>query len=447
MNGITPLFTDLYELTMASVYYAHGLVQPATFSLFIRKKSPPPRNYYVAAGLEEALHFLAGLRFNTQDLAYLKTTELFSADFLDYLAGFRFSGDVVAMTEGTIFFPDEPLLEVTAPLIEAQIVETFLINTIGFQTMVATKAARCVQAAQGRTLVDFGLRRTHGQDAGLKAARCSYLVGYAASSNVLAGKMWQIPVAGTMAHSLVQAFADEQQSFAAFAETYPDNSIFLIDTYDTLAGARKAVQVAKQMKTEGHSLLGVRLDSGDIATLGREVRSIFNATGLEGVKIFASGGFDEFKIERIVADQAPIDAFGIGTKVGVSADDPYLDIVYKMVRYDGRDVRKVSPGKKALAGQKQVFRQSDASDQYVADTIGCRREQVETATTLLNSVMQRGQILAHSPPLAELRRQFQRNFNNLPQRYKTLIPLNGPVAYPVRISDELAALQQHIAQA
>ena len=250
-----------------------------------------------------------------------------------------------------------------------------------------------------------------------------------------------------VAHSFVQAFDDEQQSFAAFAETYPDSSIFLIDTYDTLDGARKAVRVAKQMKAEGHSLLGVRLDSGDITTLGKEVRTIFNAAGLEEVKIFASGGFDEFKIARIVGDQAPIDAFSIGTKVGVSADDPFLDIVYIMVHYDGRDVRTVSPGKKTLAGKKQAFRQSDASGQSVADTIGCRNEQIANATPLLTAVMQGGRIVTSPPPLAKLRRQFQRNLERLPERYKTLTPLEGPAAYPVRVSDNLAALQQHISQA
>ncbi|MFZ1955973.1 MAG: nicotinate phosphoribosyltransferase, partial [Desulfobacterales bacterium] len=353
-----PLFTDLYELTMAAGYFNRRLLDAATFSLFIRDY-PPGRKYFVAAGLQDALEELESLRFSSDELAFLRETGLFSSDFLSFLRKFRFTGSVFSMSEGSIFFANEPILEVTAPLIEAQIVETFLLNTVGFQTMIASKAARCVHVAAGRPLIDFSLRRTQGHDAGMKVARSTYLAGFAGTSNVLAGREYGIPLSGTMAHSFVQAFGSELEAFSAFAETFPDNSVFLIDTYDTIAGAREAVKVALEMKKKGHALLGVRLDSGDMVRLSREVHEIFAAAGLPEVKIFASSGFDEFKIEKVIAAGAQIDAFGVGTYVGVSADAPFTDIVYKMVHCDRRDVRKLSPGKATLAGEKQVFRDCD----------------------------------------------------------------------------------------
>jgi nicotinate phosphoribosyltransferase len=321
----SPLFIDLYELTMAASYYAHQVFSTATFSLFIRDNHLT-RNYFVAAGLEDALDGLAGFRFSEQDIQYLKTTGLFSHDFISYLAQLRFSWDIRAMPEGTIFFANEPVLEVTAPIIEAQLIETFMLNTIGFQTMVASKAARCIHAAKGRPLIDFSLRRTQGQDAGNKVARSTYLAGFAATSNVLAGKIYDIPISGTMAHSYIAAFDSELDAFSAYSETFPDNSIFLIDTYDTLEGARNAVKAAKAMKKRGNSLIGVRLDSGDMADLSQKVRKIFDDAELFDVKIFVSSGFDEFKIEKVISEDAKIDAFGVGTKVGVSADAPYVPV-------------------------------------------------------------------------------------------------------------------------
>ena len=437
---IGPLFTDLYELTMAAGYFAHRMTASATFSLFIRGY-PPNRNYYVAAGLQDALKELEGSRFSAADIDYLQTLDLFSEDFLTYLRSFRFSGLVTAQPEGTLFFADEPILEVTAPLIEAQIFETFLLNTIGFQTMIASKAARCVQAAAGRPLIDFSLRRTQGHDAGLKVARCTYLAGFDGTSNVLAGKVYGIPVSGTMAHSFVQAFDGDYEAFTAFADVFPHSSVFLIDTYDTVEGARQAVQVAGEMKKKGQVPLGVRLDSGDMAQLSRQVRQIFDAAGLHDVKIFASSGFDEYKIAKTIADGAEIDAFGVGTKVGVSADAPFVDIVYKLVRYNGRDVRKFSPSKQTLAGEKQVFREKDRRERFLRDLIGRRTERPASGEPLLQTVMRRGRSVAAPSTLEQIRNRAAGQLDRLPERYKTL---DAEAIYPVELTDEMKRLQQKL---
>jgi nicotinate phosphoribosyltransferase len=433
-----PLFTDLYELTMAASYFAHQVFSTATFSLFIRKNYLK-RNFFVAAGLEDVLNELAAFRFSEQDISYLQTTGIFSEDFLSYLAGLRFSGKIFAMPEGTIFFANEPVLEVTAPIIEAQLIETFLLNTIGFQSMIASKAARCVHVAGNRPLIDFSLRRTQGQDAGHNVARSTYIAGFSATSNVLAGQMYGIPISGTMAHSYIEAFSGDLAAFSAYSETFPDNSIFLIDTYNTIDGAKHSVTVAKQMKQKGHSLIGVRLDSGDMVELSQKVRKIFDDAGLSDVKIFASSGFDEFKIANVIARGAKIDAFGVGTKVGVSADAPYLDVVYKMVHYKDRDVRKLSPGKITLAGEKQVFRKSDPNGRYLEDIIGLRNDVVDQGTPLLKKVMENGEILQIHPSLQAIRESFKKNFALLDDRYKSILEYN---AYPVKLSEHLNMLQE-----
>ena len=435
-----PLFTDLYELTMAAGYFNRRLLSAATFSLFIRDY-PPGRKYFVAAGLQNALEELESLRFSSEELAFLRETGLFSSDFLSFLKKFRFTGSVFAMPEGSIFFVNEPILEVTAPLIEAQIVETFLLNTVGFQTMIASKAARCVHVAAGRPLIDFSLRRTQGHDAGMKVARSTYLAGFAGTSNVLAGREYGIPLSGTMAHSFVQAFGSESEAFSAFAETFPDSSVFLIDTYDTIAGAYEAVNIALEMKKKGHALLGVRLDSGDMVRLSREVRKIFGDAGLSEVKIFASSGFDEFKIEKVIEAGAQIDAFGVGTTIGVSADAPFIDIVYKMVRCDRRDVRKLSPGKVTLAGEKQVFRDCDKNGSYRSDTIGLRSDSFNDRLLLLGPVMQNGRLTRPHPSLSAIRKQFGRNFNALADSFKALA---AAATYPVDISPHLQQLQESL---
>lgn len=437
---IGPLFTDLYELTMAAAYYDRKVFSNATFSLYIRKY-PPNRNYFVAAGLENALDELENFHFSEKEIAYLNETGLFSDDFISYLKQLRFSGDVYAMPEGTVFFENEPLLEVTAPIIEAQIIETFLLNTIGFQTMIASKAARCMTAAQGRPLVDFSLRRTQGQDAGIKVARSTYITGFVATSNVLAGKIYDIPISGTMAHSFISAFNNEIDAFSAFSKTFPKNSVFLIDTYDTLEGARNTVKAAKEMKKRGEVPIGVRLDSGDMADLSQKVRKILDDAGLFDVKIFASSGFDEFKMADVIANGAKIDAFGVGTKMGVSADAPYFDIVYKMVRFNNRDVRKLSPGKITLAGKKQVFRKSDKSGRYIEDTIGLRNETIDENEPLLKKLMANGKTVGPHPSLQDIRDTFKRNFAALDESYKSL---DEHTAYPVKISSRLMELQEKV---
>ncbi len=435
---IGPLFTDLYELTMAAGYFEQDLTDEATFSLFIRPHAK--RSFFVAAGLVDVLAELQAFRFKAGDLAYLRTTGLFKDAFLDFLESLRFDGTVRAMPEGSLFFADEPVLEITAPIIQAQILETYLLNTIGFQTLIATKAARCRQAAGKRGLVDFALRRTQGHWAGLRTARSAYLAGFEATSNVLAGQHYAIPVSGTMAHSFVMAFADEQAAFEAFAQTFAHQSVFLIDTYDVLEGARRAAEVGLQMQARGHTLRGVRLDSGDMITQSRQVRAILDEAGLHHVKIFASSGFDEYKIETHLEAGARIDAFGVGTRMGVSADAPYLDVVYKLVRFKNHDLRKLSPGKITLAGSKQVFRHHDAEGRFTADTIGLAQETIQRAQPLLTTVMRKGALTIPQPTLSEARERFADNFDRLQTQYRSI---HTAQTYPVKISAKLAALQKN----
>ena len=435
-----PLFTDLYELTMAAAYFERDMDAEATFSLFVRPVRPPAvRGYFVAAGLAEALQALVDFRFKTEDIDYLRSQGLFSQSFINFLGDLRFTGDVCALPEGTLCFANEPFLEVTAPLIQAQLLETYLINAIGLPSMIASKAARCVTAAQGRPLIDFSLRRTQGIYAGMQVARSAYMVGFAGTSNVLAGQQYGIPISGTMAHSYISAFESEAQAFRAYADQFPNSAIFLIDTYDTLTGARNAVKVAREMKQRGRRLKGVRLDSGDMVGLSRQVRHILDEAGLSEVKIFASSSFDEEKIARVLAAGAAIDAFGVGTKMGVSADAPYLDMVYKLVHLGDRNIRKLSPGKVNLAGRKQVFRQIDNNGSYLGDTIAVRDESVPGSRPLLEPVMHAGRLTASAPALNEIRGRFAKTFGHLPQRYKDLY---HPPEYPVSISPSLQTLQQ-----
>ncbi len=434
-----PLFTDLYELTMAAGYHRHALhIQRATFSVFVRNPGRK-RNYFVAAGLADVLAELERYHFTREDIDYLRGLDLFTASFLDYLGTLGFSGDIWALPEGTIFFPEEPLMEITAPLVEAQLIETFVLNTLGLASLIATKASRCIHAARGRSLVDFALRRTQGLDAGDQVARNTHLAGFAATSNVRAGKRFGLPLTGTMAHAFISAYPTEIEAFRAFAEAFPENAVFLIDTYDTLEGARNAATVGREMQARGQTFQGVRLDSGDMVALSHAVRTILDAEGFKDAKIFASSGFDEFGIDDVVRAGAPIDAFGVGTKVGVSADAPYLDIVYKLVRQGGRDVRKLSPGKVTLAGKKQLFRLCDGRGRFREDVIACRDEDMDGAEKLLTPVMVGGRPLEPHPPLAALRRRFEEGFAVLDERYKDI---HNYAAYPVRISPRLKALQK-----
>jgi nicotinate phosphoribosyltransferase len=436
------LLTDLYQLTMAACYFDAGMHEEATFSLFIRKY-PAQRSYFVAAGLAEALNYLETLRFRDDDLAYLASTGLFLARFLDYLKGFRFTGEVHALPEGSIFFVDEPILEVSGPIIEAQMVETFIINAVSLQTMIATKASRVVHAAQGRPLVDFSLRRTQGSDAGLKVARASYLAGFAGTSNVLAGKLYGIPIFGTMAHSYITSFPHEIDAFRVFARNFPTRATLLIDTYDNISGAKHAVTVAKEMEARGQRLDYVRLDSGDMAAISKDVRRLLDASGLNYVRILASGGFDEQKIAQLLADGARIDAFAVGTKMGVSADAPYFDIAYKLVRYADQPVMKLSSGKVTLVDKKQVWRTFDAQGRMAGDTIALRGEAIAGGTPLLQPVMAGGRIIRPLPSLAESRDYFQDQFARLPVAHKVL---QDPTPYPASLSPGLKELQSQVVQ-
>jgi nicotinate phosphoribosyltransferase len=436
------LLTDLYQLTMAACYFDREMNDEATFSLFIRKY-PPQRGYFVAAGLEEALDFLATLRFTEKDLAYLESTGRFQPRFLDYLKGLRFTGEVLALPEGSIFFKDEPILEVSAPIIEAQLVETFIINAVSLQTLIATKASRSIHAAQGRPIVDFSLRRTQGTDAGLKVARASYLAGFLGTSNVLAGKLYGIPIFGTMAHSFITSFAEEIEAFRVFAQNFPDHATLLIDTYDNFAGARKAAQVAREMEERGARLRSVRLDSGDIAAISKKVRRILDEEGVGYAKILASGGFDEYKIARVLAEGGEVDHLAVGTKMGVSADAPYFDIAYKLVKYAGRPVMKLSTGKVTLVDKKQVYRFYDEKGNMARDTIALRDEALPDGRPLLEKVMGGGRLAKSLPTLEESRNYFREQFALLPEQYKAI---ENPATYPVAWSPGLTDLQKRVEQ-
>ncbi|MGD8313632.1 MAG: nicotinate phosphoribosyltransferase [Syntrophobacterales bacterium] len=436
----TGIMTDLYELTMAASYFEQDMYAPATFSLMVREY-PSKRSYLVCAGLDPLLDYLESFHFRPDDLEYLKQTSLFPDRFLQFLEKLRFTGEVRAIPEGRIAFCDEPLVEITAPVMQAQLVETFVINSINLPTLVATKASRCLHAAGERPLVDFSLRRTHGMHAGLMVARSSFIGGFIGTSNVQAGKTYDLPVHGTMAHSYVESFDREIDSFRAFAKSFPDNTVLLIDTYDTLAGARKAVTVAREMRQAGKSLRAVRLDSGDMVQLSQQVRAIFDESGFPNVRIFASGGFDEFKIQKILADGANIDAFGVGTRMGVSADAPYLNMAYKMVMYNGRPVLKLSSGKISLAGPKQVFRQRTKDGFFKRDLIGLLEEDIADSESLLVPVMKDGKRLFPAEPLPKIQELFRKEFALLPGTYKDL---QGNPNYPVEITPQLKALQDQV---
>ena len=434
------LLTDLYQLTMAQTYFQSQRLDPATFSLFIRSY-PPNRGYFVAAGLQDVLEFLEQFAVDSTGIDYLHSRRLFADDFLDLLKGLKFTGDVWAIPEGRLAFKDEPFLEVTAPIIEAQIVETFIINQVNLQSLIATKAARCVHAAGGRAVVDFALRRAHGIDAGMKVARASYLAGFTGTSNVRAGQEYGIPIVGTMAHSFVSSFEQEMDAFRAFIASFPNNSILLIDTYDTLAGARKAVEIAKEMAANGQQLQGVRIDSGDLKKLAIEVRRIFDEAGLKSVKIIGSGGLDEFDLADFTVADVPYDSYGVGTKMGVSADAPWFDIAYKLVEYDERAVLKLSTGKASWPGKKQVFRMRDERGQLQKDVIALREENIPGADPLLQKVMASGEVAVRCPTLEEIRDNFMGEFKRLSGPIKAI---RNPASYPVEISPQLTKLREEV---
>jgi len=346
------LLTDLYELTMAQVYFKKGMNKTAIFDFYIRPAKN--RSYFINAGLEQLVYYLLNIIFTDDDIQYLRSTGLFEEDFLSYLKNFRFTGNLYAIEEGEVLFPNEPVVQVEAPLIEAQIIETFLINTLQHPILVATKAMRAYSVARGTVLVDFGLRRAHGTDAGMKAARASYIGGFAGTSNVLAGKEYGIPVFGTMAHSFILAHRYEIEAFKDFLQVYPENSVLLVDTYDTIQGVYNAIKAVRELGLKHFK--GIRIDSGDILTLSKKAREILDREGFKDAIIIVSGGINEYKIKQLLDAGAPVDGWGVGTELVVSADLPYLDCAYKLVEYDGRPVMKFSTKKKTLPYKKQIYR-------------------------------------------------------------------------------------------
>jgi nicotinate phosphoribosyltransferase len=432
------LFTDFYEFTMVQAYLEEGLTEDAVFSLFARSL-PPRRNFLVACGLDTVLDYLETVHFDQEDLVYLRSLGKFSERFLQWLGDFRFTGSVYAVPEGTPIFANEPVLEIVAPLPQAQLVETFVMNQIHLQTVLASKAQRVVTAAAGRPVVDFGPRRMHGVDAALKAARAFYIAGVSATSNVLAGKLYGVPVTGTMAHSYVQAHEDEVDAFRAFARRYPE-TVLLVDTYDTLAGVRKVVDLARALGDD-FRIKAVRLDSGDLVSLSRETRKILDEAGLQRVGIFASGGLDEDRIAQLLAAGAPIDGFGVGTYMGVSHDAPDLDIAYKLCEYAGKGRLKLSKGKPVLPGRKQVFRLIE-NGQAVRDVIA-RADEDLPGRPLLQPVMVGGHRLPAGRVDIESARSYAREqIALLPDRVRALAPAQPP--YPVEISPGLLRLQKEL---
>lgn len=430
------LFADLYEFTMLRAYFELKMDAQATFSLFVRKL-PPQRAFLIAAGLSEALETIENLRFEPKQIDYLASLDLFSRPFLDWLAGFRFSGDIYAMREGTPFFENEPIMEVVAPIAEAQLIETLVLNQIGLQTVLASKAARVVSAARGRSVIDFGARRAQGVDAANKGARAFYIGGVESTSNVAAGDHYRLPVAGTMAHSFVEACASETDAFRSFSDVFPDTTL-LVDTYDTIEGVKKVVALAEE-RGAGFKVRAVRIDSGDLDMLSREARRILDEAGLSGVQIVASGGLDETRIDELTSRGAPIDAFGVGTDMAVSSDAPALDIAYKLTEYAGEGRMKLSAGKRSLPGRKQVFR--EFRDGAAVGDVIARHDETLPGAPLLEPFMLSGRRVSEpSRDLQRIRAYAKAQLAALPPHLRTLRPPEP--RYEVAISDELARYER-----
>lgn len=444
-NGMRPigeyaLLTDFYQLTMLQAYHLQGMNDIATFEFSVRRL-PPERNFLLAAGLEQVVEYLEGLCFSAEELDWLRASGRFDAGFVDSLRQLRFTGSVDAMPEGSVFFEGEPILRLTAPLREAQLVESRLINLLHLQTLVASKAVRCVLAAGGRQLVDFGLRRAHGAESGLLSARASYLAGFDGSATVLAGMRFGLPVFGTMAHSFVQAHDSEAQAFAAFARAFPGGTTLLIDTYDTEQAAHEVVRLSHA--PGGQAIRGVRIDSGDLGETARRVRAIFDAGGCERIRIFASGNLDENAVAELVAQGAPIDGFGVGTRMNTSNDAPYLDCAYKLVSYAGMPRRKRSAGKASWPGAKQVYRHLDGQGTMQADLLTLAEEAhaPPAGMPMLQPVMRNGRRTGPLPTLEEARAHARAQIAALPPALRALKP--AP-AYPVAVSDALRRMVQQV---
>jgi nicotinate phosphoribosyltransferase len=428
------LVTDMYELNMAASYLRRKMAGPATFSLFVRQL-PPGRGFLVAAGLEDCLSYLESLRFEDEDLDWLREAG-FDHGSVDAFSRLRFTGDVWAVPEGRVVFANEPLLEVTAPAAEAQLVETYLLNQVTFQTAIATKAVRCRLAAGDIELVDFALRRTHGEEAGMAVARLSAMAGFVATSNVEAARRHGLRAAGTMAHSYIEAFPTEVEAFRAFAQDMPGRTTFLVDTYDTRRGVENAIGVIRELGLTGS--LAVRLDSGDLVALARDARRMLDAAGLPDVRILASGNLDEYELERFVVEHAPIDAAGVGTRMGVSADAPSLDTAYKLVAFGDRPVLKLSAGKSTLPGAKQTWRRHPIDE----DVLALRDEPGPKGFEPLLAPVMRGGVRTAAPgTLAAARDRCTRDVDALSDGARQL---RDPVPPRVRVSDALTFLTDHL---
>ncbi len=431
------LVTDLYELNMAASYLRRGMVAPATFSLFVREL-PPTRGFLVAGGLESCLAYLESFGFTDEELHWLRS-QGFDRNTVEAFRRLGFTGEVWAVPEGRIVLGHEPIVEVTAPIAEAQLIETYLLNQVTFQTALATKAARCrIAATDHFDLVDFSLRRTHGVDAGMAAARLSAIVGFVATSNVEAARRYGLRPAGTMAHSYIEAFPTEIEAFRAFAEDFPGRTTFLVDTYDTRQGVRTAIDVIRELDLRDH--IGIRLDSGDLDGLARASRQLLDEAGLQHVRIFASGGLDEFDLQGFAASGAPIDAVGVGTQMGVSADAPSLDSAYKLVAYDGRPVLKLSVGKMTMPGAKQVYRASPIAG---GELITLRDEpSAPDCEPLLEPIMRHGQRLGPPATITQAKSCFESDLAKLPP---SALDLRTPQAPTARYSERLDAMANELA--
>ncbi len=435
--GNSALLTDLYQLNMMQAYLDAGMTQPAVFEFFVRRL-PARRGFLMAAGLAQVVDYLGQLRFSAASLQWLKDSRRFGADLIDYLETLRFTGDVHGMREGTLFFADEPIIRVTAPLPVAQLVETRIINLLHFESLIASKAARMVLAAPERLLIDFGLRRAHGVEAGLLAARASYVAGFAGTATVPADPLYGIPIFGTMAHSFIQAHRDEAEAFENFARARPEGVVLLIDTYDTEDGARKVVALAPKLAADGIIVRAVRLDSGDLADHARKVRAILDAGGCSDIKIFASGGLDEDALQAFAESNAPIDGYGIGTSLTTSSDVPALDCAYKLQEFAGTPRRKKSEGKATWPGRKQVYRTFDAEGRMSGDALSLADEPGE-GEAQIHPVMQDGATLAPLPSPEAIRAYAARNLATLPEPLRRL---DEGAVYRVTVSEELRAMAE-----
>ncbi len=436
----TALLTDLYQLTMGQAYFELGMHDIAVFELFVRRL-PRQRRFLIAAGLTQVVEYLEQLKLTSEELDYLSHLGTFRPAFLEHLSRLRFTGSVHAMPEGTPFFADEPLLRITAPILEAQLVESRIINIVHLQTLIASKAARCVIAARGRKLIDFGMRRAHGSDAALYAARAAYLAGFHATATVEAGRRFGIPVAGTMAHSFIEAHDREGDAFRNFLASYPGEATLLVDTYDTRRGTERVGVLARELADSGAAarIGAIRIDSGNLVEDVRDARAILDRHRCQDIRIVVSGGLDEQAVDELVRAEVPADSFGIGTSLVVSSDAPALDMAYKLQDYAGKSRRKRSPGKMTWPGTKQVFRECDARGRMLRDQVGLADEALP-GRRLLETVVEAGRRVAMPVTLEESRERCVREISALPEILRELGESRAGEEFPVLISERLRAL-------